>query len=69
MPTTHLRITAKVHGFRRAGIAHPDYAVDHHVSKFSEEQITALKNERMLVVHEVDKTPAPEPDDKTKTTK
>lgn len=57
MAATHLRITAKLDGFRRAGIAHSSSAVDHPISTFSEEQIEALKGEPNLVVVEVELEP------------
>lgn len=49
-----LRITSKVDGFRRAGIAHPAVATDHPIDGLTEDQITALKGEPMLVVEEVE---------------
>lgn len=59
--TKVLRITAKVDGHRRAGIAHPDTAVDHPAGAFDEQQIAALNADPMLVVHEIDVAdPAPE---------
>lgn len=45
-----LRITSKVEGFRRAGIAHPSRAVPHSGSDFSDAQLAALFGEPMLVV-------------------
>ncbi|EGY02283.1 hypothetical protein AZA_35019 [Nitrospirillum viridazoti Y2] len=59
MPVTHLRITAKKPGFRRAGIAHPGHPVDHEIDKLTLDQIEALVREPNLVVHHVDLTPAP----------
>lgn len=53
----HLRITSKIAGFRRAGLAHPATPVDHLVEKFSAEQIDALKAEAMLTVEEIDTEP------------
>ncbi|GAB4192566.1 MAG: hypothetical protein OHK0024_32750 [Thalassobaculales bacterium] len=53
-----LRITAKRAGFRRAGIAHPDHAVDHPVDALTPAQIAALRAEPVLVVHEIDIAPA-----------
>lgn len=49
-----LQITAKRNGFRRAGFAHPDTAVTHALSTLTKTQIEQIKNEPMLVVHEVD---------------
>lgn len=54
-----LRITAKRDGFRRAGIAHRDTAVDHPIDRFTSKEIAALKGEKMLVVQELDATDAP----------
>lgn len=59
MPATHLRITAKLAGFRRAGIAHSSSAVDHPISNFTEKEIAALKGEPNLVVVEVELEPEP----------
>lgn len=55
-----LRITAKVDGFRRAGIAHPAVATDHPIDGFTEDQIKAIKGEPQLVVEEVE-VEGPEP--------
>ena len=49
-----IRITSKVEGFRRAGIAHPTKPVDHPAEKFTPTQIDQLKREPMLVVQELD---------------
>ena len=49
-----LRITAKkTDGFCRAGKHHPAESTDHKASKFTPEQIEALKAEPMLVVQEI----------------
>lgn len=56
-----LRITAKVDGFRRAGMAHPAAATDHPIDSLTEDQIKALKGEPMLVVEEAEvEDPEPE---------
>jgi hypothetical protein len=56
---THIRITAAVQGFRRAGIAHPAEPTTYPVSDFSKEQLEQLQSEPRLVVEFVD---APETD-------
>lgn len=62
-----LRIIAKKPGFRRAGLAHPDHAVDHPVDAFTPEEVEAMKSEPMLVVQELDvPDPGPEPGKKAK---
>lgn len=62
-----LRIIAKKPGFRRAGLAHPDHAVDHPVDAFTLEEVAALLSEPMLVVQELDvPDPEPEPGKKAK---
>ena len=62
-----LRIIAKKPGFRRAGLAHPDHAVDHPASAFTPEEVAALLAEPMLVVQELDgPDPEPEPGKKPK---
>lgn len=45
-----IRITSKIDGFRRGGIAHPATPVDHKISDFTEEQLDALWNEPNLTV-------------------
>lgn len=47
-----IRITAKVNGFRRCGVAHSDVATDYDAVRFSKEQLEILKAEPMLVVQE-----------------
>jgi hypothetical protein len=49
-----LRITARRHGFRRAGLAHPAVPVDHPIGELTNEQIEALLAEPMLVVERVE---------------
>ena len=62
MAATHLRIQAKPReGFRRAGLWHSSSATDHPVSKFTDEQIDALKGEPNLVVVEVELEPEAKP--------
>ncbi|KZE34176.1 HI1506-related protein [Crenobacter luteus] len=45
-----IRITAKVDGFRRAGVAHPATPTDYPDDTFTEAQLAALQDEPMLVV-------------------
>lgn len=47
MPVT---ITAKVSGFRRCGIAHPDTATTYPDDRFTKTQLDVLRAEPMLVV-------------------
>lgn len=47
MPVT---ITAKVNGFRRCGIAHPDTATTYPDDRFTKTQLAELRAEPMLVV-------------------
>ena len=49
MPT-HLRITAKRAGFRRAGRAWPDTPTEVAVADFTEEQLEQLAAEPMLII-------------------
>lgn len=56
---SHIRITAAVNGFRRAGIAHSTEPTTYAVDDFSEEQLEQLHKEPRLVVEFVD---APEAD-------
>lgn len=51
---TVLRITAKQHGFRRCGVAHPSTPTDYDLRRFSKEQRETLEAESMLVVQEVE---------------
>lgn len=48
--TPALRITAKVEGFRRAGMAHPARATDHPAGTFSPRQVEELMGDAGLVV-------------------
>ncbi len=48
-----LRITSKLAGFRRAGLAHPAEPTDYPAGTFTPEQIATLKGEPMLVVEEI----------------
>lgn len=50
-------ITSKRAGFRRAGIEHPDTPTLYDDAKFTEEQLTALETEPMLIVQRVDGKP------------
>lgn len=45
-----IRITAKIEGFRRAGIAHSRTPTDHADDAFSEEQMEQLFNEPNLII-------------------
>ncbi|WP_293266746.1 HI1506-related protein [Neptunomonas sp.] len=56
---SHIRITAAVEGFRRAGIAHPAEPTTRPVSDFSKGQLEQLQSEPRLVVEFVE---APETD-------
>jgi hypothetical protein len=56
---SHIRITAAVQGFRRAGIAHSTEPTTYAVDDFSEEQLEQLHKEPRLVVEFVE---APEAD-------
>lgn len=47
-----LRITARIAGFRRAGVGHPAAPVDHEVGRFSADELAALRAEPALVVEE-----------------
>lgn len=49
-----LRITAKVGGFRRAGIAHAATPTDYPEGTLTADQIELIKAEPMLVVEEID---------------
>lgn len=48
------RITAKIDGFRRCGVAHPAQPTDRPADLFTEEQIEILKAEPMLTVVEIE---------------
>lgn len=54
-----ITITAKVDGFRRAGMAHPASVTEHPGDAFTPEQLDALKSEPMLVVEEKPDAPKP----------
>lgn len=60
MPTM-IRITSRIDGFRRAGIAHPAAPVDHPAEAFTHQQLAQLAAEPMLVVQEID-VPDPDPE-------
>lgn len=45
-----IRITSKIDGFRRAGVAHPAAPTEYPDDEFSKEQLAALKAEPMLIV-------------------
>lgn len=45
-----IRITAKRHGFRRCGIAHPGQPTDYADGRFSAEELARLEAEPMLLV-------------------
>lgn len=69
MPTM-IRITARIGGFRRAGIAHPAAPVDHPAEAFTHQQLCDLHDEPMLVVQEIEvPDPDPKPADKKGTAK
>lgn len=52
-----VRITSKLDGFRRAGVAHPATPTEYQDDAFSEEQLAALKAEPMLTVELVSEAP------------
>lgn len=54
-----IRITAKVAGFRRCGLAHSNTPTDHPDGTFSAEQLEILKNDPMLKVEEVEVDDSP----------
>ena len=63
-----VRITSKIAGFRRCGIAHPAQPVDYPDDRFSTAQLAILKAEPKLVVQELanpeespEETPGAEP--------
>lgn len=58
-PASFLRITAKIAGFRRCGIAHTDTPTDYPEGSFTPEEIARLEAEPMLVVQRL---AAPEAD-------
>jgi hypothetical protein len=45
-----IRITSRVDGFRRCGVAHSKVATDHPDAAFSKKQLAELQNEPMLTV-------------------
>ena len=49
-----IRISARTHGFRRAGIAHPGEGVVHPIDRFDDAQIALLEGESQLVVDYVE---------------
>ena len=49
-----IRVSARTHGFRRAGIAHPGEAVVHPIDRFDDAQIALLEGESQLVVDYVE---------------
>lgn len=49
-----IRITARTHGFRRAGISHPGSPVVHPLDRFDDAQIALLETEPQLVVDYVE---------------
>lgn len=52
-----IRITSKIDGFRRAGVAHPAAPTEYPDDKFNKEQLAALKAEPMLIVELVPEAP------------
>lgn len=66
MAATHIRITAKRDGFRRAGVAHSTTPATHEFKAFTADQLADLKAESMLVIEEVEAVgPTPESPDGT----
>lgn len=54
-----IRITSKVDGFRRAGVAHPAAPTDYPDDAFTKPQLAQLKDEPMLVVEEIKEAAKP----------
>lgn len=52
-----IRITSKLDGFRRSGVAHPATPTDHPDDAFDKAQLAALKAEPMLTVELVPDAP------------
>lgn len=50
----HIRVVSKRHGFRRAGLSHPDQPVFHRIADLTDAQIAALKGDAMLIVDDMD---------------
>lgn len=48
-----IRITSKVDGFRRAGVAHAATPTEHQDDRFTEEQLRQITAEPMLVVERI----------------
>ena len=59
--TPALRITARTHGFRRAGVAHPGTPTEYPAAHFTTDQLSQLKNEPELVVQVIDPPSDPPP--------
>lgn len=49
-----IRITAKRDGFRRCGVNHPAVPTEHPSDAFTEDELTVLKQEPMLIVEELE---------------
>lgn len=49
-----IRITSKVDGFRRCGVAHPKAATEYADDQFTKEELKALQAEPMLTVEVVE---------------
>jgi hypothetical protein len=61
-----IRITAKLDGFRRAGMAHTKEPKEYPDNKFTKEQLAALTAEPMLIVEVIAGPKAPAPQGKGK---
>lgn len=49
-----IRITSKLDGFRRCGIAHPKVATDHPAERFTEAELERLRADPVLSVEVID---------------
>lgn len=49
-----IRITSKLDGFRRCGIAHPKVATDHPAERFTEAELERLRADPVLTVEVID---------------
>jgi hypothetical protein len=56
-----IRIKSKKAGFRRCGIAHPAEWMEYPEGKFTEQEISLLKAEPMLLVEDIEEEKNPDP--------
>ena len=59
--TPAVRITARTHGFRRAGMAHPGTPTDYPAGHFTPQQLRQLEAEPQLIVQVIDPPSDPPP--------